>query len=288
MLLSWVRSLTVFLAVAALGGCAPVEVPRGQSPLKPATMRPESVALDIFFVRFPLGDPEVNRSLWEEIDEQHLAPETRRRLLENGFRAGVLAGPLPAKLAELLELADKPVPTGEPTEASSATLVEAPTVQRRHLQLRAGTRGEIIAADVCDELPVLVREPSGKVGGQSYEQAQPLLAITVALEPDGRVRLEWMPELHYGPIHQRRITSDGQGVLRFEPGRDRRVFHDMAAEAVLTSGDMLVLSTLPDRSGSLGSHFFTQCRRGVEDQKLLVIRLSQTQHDDQFAATAAR
>ena len=44
---------------------------------------------------------------------------------------------------------------------------------------------------------------------------------------------------------------------------------------------MLVLTSLPNRQGSLGHHFFTETNGRLE-QKLLIIRLSQTQHDGLF------
>ena len=40
-------------------------------------MSPDSVVLEMFFVRFPFGDPAVNEKLWEAIDEQQFAPELR-------------------------------------------------------------------------------------------------------------------------------------------------------------------------------------------------------------------
>ena len=244
-------------------------------------MSSDSVVLDIFFVRFPFGDPEVNGPLWREIDEQHLPAECRRRLLENGFRAGVIGGSLPVKLSELLELADKPAPSDQSNETIVADLVGEPTVQRRHLQIRTGSRGEIFASGVRDELAILVRDASGQISGQPYAQAQPLFAVKAFPEADGRVRLELVPEVQYGRARQRWV-GDNQGMLRFEPSRERRVFERMAFDAILSPGHMLVMSSLPTRPGSVGHHFLTECGTGNEEQKLLIVRLSQTQHDDQF------
>jgi hypothetical protein len=283
------RNLVFWLVASAVVGCARTNVPRGQSPLRQPEMSADSVVLDIFFVRFPYGDPDTNVALWQEIDEQHLPPECRRQLLENGFRAGIIAGGMPARLSELMELADKPaVPAGQPTELTLNEFVGEPTVVRRHMQIRAGSRGEIQASDVREELPVLMRDPSGRLGGQSYAQAQPVLAVKPLLEPDGRVRLEVVPEVHFGPVRPCRVVGDGQGMLRFEPSRQRRVFDKLALEAVLSPGHMLVMSSLPTRRGSLGHHFFTVSSSGKEDQKLLIVRLSQTQHDDQFDARTGR
>ena len=46
---------------------------------------------------------------------------------------------------------------------------------------------------------------------------------------------------------------------------------------------MLVLTALPDRPGSVGNYFFTDDSSGQPEQKLLLIRLAQTQHDGLFS-----
>jgi hypothetical protein len=55
----------------------------------------------------------------------------------------------------------------------------------------------------------------------------------------------------------------------------------MAITAELAPGSMLILSSLANRPGSLGHHFFTESEPRLE-QKLLIVRLAQTQHDGLF------
>ena len=141
------RQIVLLLAVLAIAGCN-TPLHKGKSPLMPAQMSPDSVVLDMFFVRFPFGDPAVNEKLWEEIDEQQFAPELRERLARNGFRVGLVSGQMPVELSKLLELSDKPAPTGEIEGAKVDDLEAQPRVVRRHLQLRAGQRSEIIASGV--------------------------------------------------------------------------------------------------------------------------------------------
>ena len=241
-------------------------------------MSPDSVVLEMFFVRFPFGDPAVNEKLWEEIDEQQFSPELRERLARNGFRAGLVSGQIPIELSKLLELSDKPVPTGEMQGGKVENLEAEPRVVRRHLQLRAGQRSEIIASGVYAQLPVLMCE-SGQLCGQTYSQAQGMFAVKSFPQPDGRIRLELVPELHHDQPRQRWVGS--QGVLRLDTSRPKRVFDDLSLSPELAPGAMLVLSSLSNRPGSLGHHFFTE-NNGRLEQKLLVIRLSQTQHDGLF------
>jgi hypothetical protein len=148
----------------------------------------------------------------------------------------------------------------------------------RHLQVRAGQRKEIVASGLYDELPVLISEP-GRLGGQTYTQAQAVLAVKTDPQADGRVRVELVPELHHGEPRQRWVVE--QGMWRLEAGKRRRVFKEMGLAATLSPGCMLLVGSLPDRRGSLGHHFFTE-DGGQLQQKMLVLRLAQTQHDGLF------
>ncbi|MBN1590103.1 MAG: hypothetical protein JW888_11355 [Pirellulales bacterium] len=269
------------LLLFGLTGCTPFQTPDVESLLKQPRMSADGLALDVFFVRFPLGDPALNGSAWEEIDEQRLSANCRRHLLANGFRAGVLAGQMPAELAELLGTAEGQSLPGEMCELKAADLVQKPAVVRGHFQLRAGKRREIAVGQQRDELPVLLRDAAGSVSGKSYLQAQPLLAVRAYLLADGRVRLEIVPEISHGKYSQR-WAVDTQGAFRLNPGRESRVFEDMKFGAVLSPGHMLVMSTVPSRQGSLGHHFFSEISESSTDQILLLVRLSQTQHDGEF------
>jgi len=267
------------LLLAALilpAGCVKLAVQKGESPLAAPQMSPNSCALDIFFVRFPFNDPQVNALLWQEIDEQHFPAELRQRLLRNGFRVGLVSGQMPIALSTLMELGDKPPPSGELPATEPTELADQPGVLRRHLQLPAGRRSEIVTSGLYDRLPVLIFQ-AGQLGGQTYHQAQTLLALRTFPQDDGRVRLELMPELHHGEPSGHWVGN--QAMMRLEAQRPRRVFDEMGVSATLSPGAMLVISSLPQRPGSLGHHFFTEDGERLE-QKLLVIRLSQTQHDE--------
>ncbi len=278
----WLPPAVALLLVLCQAGCRPIMPDvKGQSPLKPAALSQDSVVLDIFFIRFPFGEATVNGELWDEIDEQHFSPECRRRLLENGFRVGRVGGRIPVELSRLLELGEKPVPTGQPNQLVLEDLGSGPRVSRRHLQIQPRQRSEIIASDVYDELPVITKDASDQVSGKFLKQAQAILALRAELQSDGRVSLCITPEVHHGQPRKRWV-SGSRGVLQLDSGRGREVFDSLAARAVLAPGEMFVVSSLPNRSGSLGHHFFTETKFGKLEQKLLVIRLSQTQHDYLF------
>jgi hypothetical protein len=271
------RQGVLLLAVLTLAGCT-TPVHKGKSPLAPAQMWSDSVALDVFFVRYPFGDPAVNEKLWEAVDEQQFSPELRDRLTRNGFRAGLVSGQMPLELSRLLKLSDKPPPDGQASETKLDSLQAQPMVICKHLQLRAGDPSQLVASGIYSELPVLLCEP-GQLCGEPYSQAQGILSVKSLPQPDGRVRLEIVPELHHGQPRMSYVYN--QGVLRQEVGKPKRVFDDMTLSADLSNGDMLILSSLSNRPGSLGHHFFTE-NDGRLEQKLLIVRLAQTQHDGLF------
>ena len=71
--------------------------------------------------------------------------------------------------------------------------------------------------------------------------------------------------------------------MRLEADRPKRIFDNLTLTTELTPGGMLLLSSLPNRPGSVGHHFFTEkVDEGRVEQKLLIIRLAQTQHDGLF------
>ncbi len=271
--------LAAGMVVLAACGCSEVPKRSARQLLRPAQMSPDSVVVDIYFVRFPFGDAEANGDLWAEVDEQHFPTDLRQRLARNGFRAGLIAGPLPEGLWRLLDAPDKPGPAEGGMEVKVTDLREDPKVVRRHVQARAGQRTEIQASGVYERLPVLLCDAGG-VCGQEYTEAQGVLAMRAEPQPDGRVRIHLVPEVHYGQARLQRIPTPG-GV-RLEPGRPRRAFDELALEATLQPGHMVLLTSLPHKLGSLGHYFFTQERSGKLEQKLVVIRLSQTQRDDLF------
>ncbi|MBN2476666.1 MAG: hypothetical protein JXB62_18795 [Pirellulales bacterium] len=242
-------------------------------------MSADSVVLEIFFARFPFGDPEINGTLWQEVDEQHFPVDLRQRLWRNGFRIGLIDGHVPTLLSRLLELEGKPSPGAGAGQTDLTDTEPQPRVLRRHLQIRKGRRGEIVASGIYDQLPVLLKEP-GELCGQTYCQAQAMLALKSFPQQDGRVRVELVPELHHDEVRQTFVAR--QGMWRLEPGKPRRVFDELGVSATLAPGNMLVICSLPDLPGSLGHHFFTE-DNGRLEQKLLLIRLAQTQQDGLFS-----
>jgi hypothetical protein len=269
------RMATLLLAMLAIAGCTK-PVLKGKSPLAPARMSPDSCVLDVFSVRVPIGDAQANEELWKELDEQHLPADLRVRLMRNGFRAGVVDGQIPEVLSNLLELDGKPPPGDEVKGTALADLGTTPNVVRRHIQARTGQPNQIIASGMYEQLPVLFCE-SDRISGETYNQAQGIFDLKAFPLPDGRVRIDLVPEVHHDQARQRRVAE--QGVMLLDFSKPKRVFEELSITATLSPGGMLVLTSLPNRPGSLGHQFFTE-KDGKMEQKVLVLRIAQTQHDD--------
>ena len=250
--------------------------------LPPLPVAADGVIFEIYSARFPYGREEENARLWDEIDEQAIDRDVRRRLQKNGFRAGVVSGHISRQIEELLGLKETVEQIGRPT------LIEAdgrPKVVQHviHITARRGG-GQIDASAVYDSLDVLTAQ-DGEVGGRTYLKAQCKLILSAVPQGDGSVRVQILPEVHHGQAKPG-FTSFGQGILRMTTSRPSQSFEELQIIASLAPGDMLVLGCLTDRQGSLGHAFFTGRPAGPLEQKLIIVRVVHSMRDDLFATDA--
>lgn len=264
--------IVCLLGLFALGGAGCLKEVPGTSHnlLRPARMSPDAVGLDILFARVaPAQASQLEKTLWSEVDEQTLSAEVRRTLQTNGIRAGVVGAPIPPVLAELLELRKGEIkkPAGEGDKVD-----HDPQVTRRFLELRSGKRGEIQTSSLRDQMTVLLPR-NGELLGQTFEKAQGLFAVKAAHARDGRIRVELIPEIQHGEAVGRfQPTQDGMFVM--DSRRQNSVYDDLRLEVQLAPGELLVLTAIPERPGSLGAHLFAHESAGEKSQKLLVVRVA--------------
>ena len=250
----------------------------GKSPLTPLVADPGHTRLEVFFVRLPSGEARSADNLWQEVDEQSLPAEDRRRLSRNGFRAGVIGTRLPAAVSEALAHATPPAGPGQLPPAESEEQIGA---TRHQIFLRAGQHGELVASGVQAQFHVLELK-EGRPQGRTFEDGQ--AQFTVASEPlgDGRVRLELTPEIHYGPFQQR--YAPGDGTFRFDSSRKKKVLADLKLQATLSPGEVLLISGRADQPGSLGDRFFRESDGAAPRPRLLMLRVSPASSDPAFNA----
>ncbi|MCA9167439.1 MAG: hypothetical protein KDB23_07205 [Planctomycetales bacterium] len=272
--LRWALSLVACGLSFSLGCTAWKETASEGFKLPTTRMSPDSIGIELTFVRVPLEQSDLNATLWPQIDEQAIEPEARHHLHANGFRCGIVGLQMPTELRELLD--NQEVATRLDQAVTTKLDVLA---QNQRSQYRSGQRFEIISSDVRDELVVLHRALDGKLCGQPFSQAQCVLAAKPFPQGDGSVRVELTPEVHHG--QPQATWVGGQGTFQKLTGRQREVYQDLLMGLNFQPGQTIVLSCTPDRKG-LGHNFFVEDGRGDPQQKLLLIRLAQVQRDELF------
>jgi hypothetical protein len=278
------------LVVGLIGGCRLLNdeaVVQGRSPLQPARSSPDSVTMEIIWARFPAGDQALNTGAWRDIDETQIAPAVHRELVNNGLRAGVIGGTLPAAIARALHQGEHSHDDPRPASADQVTQFTAdPIVHGRVRQMPRNQRYEIPASDVYPSLPLLV-SGGRELGGKTYQQAQATYALRVDPQPDSTTMVELTPELHHGSPRIR-WTGGDDGILRQVPLRDREVFDQLRLRVKLAPGEMLVLMSLPDAGSRLGHYFHTVDSADGPQQKLILIRLAEVPPSNVFATAEQR
>lgn len=272
------RTLIVaWLTMLGLQGCSSWKAVTPESLELPVPrMSPDSVTMEITFVRVPAGEADIVQRIWQQIDEQSLSPAQRQHLNDNGLRCGLVGVQLPPGLRELLQAEQQTSALQEATPGDVDVLK-----QQRRVQCRRGRRSEIVTSTPRDEMVVLHKdEPSQKVVGKTLRDAQCVLAARCYPQGDGAVRVELTPEIHHGTPRKQWLA--GEGTFHLVTGRERQTYTDLLLPVTLTPGQTLVVSCTPEFG--LGHNFFLDTSHGDAQLKLLLIRLSQTQRDDLFEA----
>ncbi|HEX3999909.1 MAG TPA: hypothetical protein VHX65_15265 [Pirellulales bacterium] len=282
------RNLLLWRLLAVVWSCAPflagcrwiTPAPAGKPLLTPLTLATDAADLEVVLFRVPAGDSELGDTLWNQVDEQGFSADLRRELSANGLRAGLIGGQLPEVLSRRLSAGEDPT---SPAATAAKMQGEAP-VRRSRMQLHRGRPGKIVTSGIYDQISLLTLD-DGQLHGKTYPKAQGLLVVQVDPQADGRVRLSLTPNLEYGEPRQQWVGDDG--MFRLESGRPKQVFERLKTDIVLAPNQTLLLSSIPQRSGSLGHYLFTEPGSGRVEQKLLMIRLAKSKFDDLFAQAVA-
>ena len=245
--------------------------PDSQSFLKPVETSPDSVTLEIYQVRLPASDTELTEELWQAIDELRLPVEMRHELVRNGFRAGVIGGALPDGLATHLNLQSE-APVASPERVITGASAN-PKVTRRVVQLSREDSATIQAAELRNRMHVFMSEVSG-IRGRSYRQAEATYSLQAEAITGQLISLQLTPELQHGELKNRYAGGD-QGIFLMTQSRERETFDLLTIRAELAAGEMLLVSCLPDSSGSLGHAFHAHDVRGPLEYKLVLVRMLQ-------------
>ena len=233
---------------------------------------PDSVGIELTFVRIPLKEDQVEQSIWAEADEQCVEANVRRHLERNGFRCGLVNQQLPTKLRELLDESHR-------SGNQSADNVDLSTRTRRQTW-HASKRVLIMATPSINNFICLQSNADEKqISGKAFNSGQGFFAARAFPLDDGHVRFQLVPEVHHGEIKNQYVASEGS--IQIQAGREKYVIDDMTLESILAPGQTLLLSCTSDHKG-LGRTFFVDDQNGEPHQKMLLLRLIQTQKADLF------
>ena len=239
----------------------------------------ETVLLEVFIVRCPFNDPELNSALWKDVDEQVFSAALRRELTANGFRAGLIGNQLPSSFLRILKTRDDVDPSQIVTTIRLDELANQ-TVVRKTIPSRNGQKNEVNVSNVKKQSTVLFNE-NGALGGETFNDGQAVMVVRTQTRGDGSVTLEFLPEVQYGQPRQTFQYDAGSVVMA--TARPKRTFDSLRSEITVQPGQFIVMTSRPEMSGNVGSFFFTdeEAESGTE-QKLLCFRISYTQHNDMY------
>ena len=248
--------------------------PYGGKSMRPAA---KTIPLEVFFLRFDQDDPGQAELLWQQVDEQRIDDDLRRRLAANGLRAGILLGGLPGPLLAALE---PPLTTEEGLPPAANTADATPPVIRRVLRILPGRESELVGLRARPELVVLEHDGSD-VRGASYSDALPHFSLRAWPAADGRVRVELVPVIRHGP-HERTFVGD-DGAFKLEAGQRKRVLDRLRCETNVPADAMLVIGPAGEPGSTVGDALFRQRGEGRRELRLLALRPLARGIDPMFA-----
>ena len=272
------------LFLLAAGGCRGVVPTASSEPQSAAAAQrpkaaPQTIPLELVFVRHEDQDPVLRDELWNLADEQVFDESLRRRLHANGLRAGVVTAQLPPHLAERF------LPAAvAPGETLPAALPDNPALVRHLLRLLPGRSSDVMAVAGLPEL-VLLEQTDDSLRGTTYHDASAFFSLRCWPAADGRVRLHLSPTIKHGPVERSWVGEEG--MFRLEAGQRRDPLEGLEFEATIPVGSMIVVSCVGEPASTAGDAFFRDRAGSRSGQRLLAIRpLPQAQSiDPMFAPT---
>ena len=279
----YIAAAAVCLALLAAGGCRGVassassETSAAVAAQRPRAA-PQTIPLELVFVRHEDHDPVLRDELWNLVDEQIYDESLRRRLRANGLRVGVVTAQLPPHLAERFLPA-----AADSGETLPAALPDNPALMRHTLRLLPGRSSDVLSATGLSEL-VLLEQADDSLRGTTYHDASALFSLRCWPAADGRVRLQLSPTIKHGPVERSWVGEEG--MFRLEAGQRRDQLEGLEFETTIPVGSMIVVGCVGDPASTAGDAFFRDRAGSRSGQRLLAIRpLPQAQSSDPMFAT---
>jgi hypothetical protein len=235
---------------------------------------PDVVQLDIALLERPVGDPYLNRGVWDFADEQGIAAELRAVLEDNGLRVGQVGG----------------IP---PTELQALLTSDRCNVNPRKVLLHADSPTTVVLGPprlLCQ----FDLQHDSRAMPVKLAQAQFTLAVVPKLTPDGRTCLRFTPQIQHGEMAPAiELANDRSGFfLRGKQATES--YPRLCWEVTVAPNEYVLVGTCFERPATLGHQMFVRPDEPKPVQRLLAIRTGRlakemaAPFDDDNAITAGR
>ena len=291
-------SLRVYLLMLpvwiCIGGCAEWETPEipARSIFPESKIAPDAVGMQVALAQLDTHQKDDFELFWNQLDQQALPIDLRKRLDQNGLRAAVMASAAPSILNQLI---DPPPILPDNLNSLERQLYSRGLLRKKQRMIthdrisnREGELYSIPVSDIHSQFSWNIRNGDMETPGAGAT-VRGGINITTFPQGDGTVKLLIEFEIHHGKarpqIAERSFFKENrQAIHRIK---------DLKFEVVLMSGESLVLAPTADVE-DLGKLFFgaaqseanhrdsTLSELPAASHRLLLVRIVQTQMDDLF------
>ena len=295
----WIEmSLRVYFLILPLWvcicGCAKWEAPEipQRSIFPESRIAPDAVGMEVALAQLDSRQKDDFELFWNQLDQQALPLELRKRLDQNGLRVAVMASSPPTILHQLI---DPPPILPQNLNSLEKQLYLKGLLRKKQRMIShdriSNREGELYSIPVSDIHPQFswnIRNGDMETPGAG-EAVRGGINITTFPQGDGTVKLMFEFEIHHG-------RARPQIAERSFFKENRQTIHrirDLKFEIVLLSGESIVLAPTADVT-DLGALFFGAAPSGADRSdsdpklppvpfhRLLLVRIVQTQMDDLF------
>jgi hypothetical protein len=215
-------------------------------PLLRSTPDPDTATLEYVLIERPVGGDEINRKVWDRIDEQIVPFETRTVLDDAGLRVGI---------------------ANESTPGPLRKMIDDPRTGRGH-RFRTFSLDKPAPLLVSGALPraeFTLPTADGRSTKFIREQAALGFEFTIRDAPDGKVQVKLVPHAKFRDAGQLIPGASGER----EQGTES--FPAASFEVVLSASEYLVIGTDSYRGGTFGHSALIGPKDERQIQRLLVL-----------------
>ncbi len=271
-------------------------------------MSPDSVSLEVGVAQLSHAQKEDLELLWKQLDQQKSSLELRKRLDANGLRVAVVPSQIPPTLHELLK----------PQEINPGRLNEFQLqmydkgllkpakrlIQHQKIQNRDGESHELRVSSIHPAKSWVVYGKNGPSAGAG-ESVLGIFEIKTFPNGDGSVRLTITPQIHHGKPRTQIGVVDRSFL--FQQKQTITSLDDVMIDLEIVPGETVLIGATPDFAGLAELFFCSPSARSKSEfgtqtsfspapedspevsqnrrdhQRIVLIRLVQTQRDDLFS-----